>query len=141
MGMDQLNALYGGVLIGIAVSIMLLFNGRVTGISGILNGVLNPTKGDTLWRVFFISGLLLGGLALKILKPTFFEIGNNLTLYEFIKIGIAGLLVGFGTILGSGCTSGHGICGISRLSLRSIVATLSFIFSGILMVYFLKNIF
>lgn len=128
MLVDWSNALLGGVLIGISVSLMLLWNGRVTGISGIINGVLSPTKGDTLWRVLFILGLFLGGLVLATLKPEVFS--NTLNSPDW-TIALAGLLVGFGTVMGGGCTSGHGVCGISRLSPRSIVATIVFIAAGI----------
>jgi uncharacterized membrane protein YedE/YeeE len=125
---EWINALIGGAIIGIAVSVMLLFNGRVTGISGIINGALTPQKGDTLWRVLFVVGLILGGFALRGLNPTVFE--GDLATSEWTTV-VAGLLVGFGTIMGSGCTSGHGVCGISRMSIRSIVSTVTFIAAGV----------
>lgn len=125
---EWINALIGGAIIGIAVSVMLLFNGRVTGISGIINGALTPQKGDTLWRVLFVVGLILGGFAIKGLNPTVFE--GDLATSEWTTV-VAGLLVGFGTIMGSGCTSGHGVCGISRMSIRSIVSTVTFIAAGV----------
>ncbi|MBL7670554.1 MAG: YeeE/YedE family protein [Bdellovibrionaceae bacterium] len=131
-----INALFGGLLIGVAVSLMLLFNGRVTGISGIVNGIITPQKGDTVWRIFFVLGLLLGGLILKILMPG--SLLNTLPTSNGV-IFLAGLLVGFGTIMGSGCTSGHGICGFSRLSPRSFIATVVFISAGIFAVYFFKK--
>ncbi len=131
MNQDWINALLGGVIIGISVSLMLLWNGRVTGISGIINGALSPVKGDTVWRVLFIAGLFLGGLTLRALNPNVFS--GNLPTETWTTVA-AGLLVGFGTILGSGCTSGHGVCGISRLSPRSIVATLVFILAGVVAV-------
>jgi len=133
--LDWLLALWGGVLIGVAVSLMLLWNGRVTGISGIIYGALTPVKKDTGWRWAFVIGLFTGGITLKLLRPEFFESTFSTPLWSVV---LAGLLVGFGTILGSGCTSGHGVCGISRLSVRSIIATLIFIFSGILTVVFLR---
>lgn len=132
-----INALFGGLLIGVAVSLMLLFNGRVTGISGIVNGLITPQKGDTVWRVFFVLGLLLGGLILSILMPG--SLINTLPTSNGM-IFFAGLLVGFGTVMGSGCTSGHGICGFSRLSPRSFIATIVFISAGILAVYLIKKI-
>ena len=132
-----INALFGGLLIGVAVSLMLLFNGRVTGISGIVNGIITPQKGDTVWRIFFVLGLLLGGLILKILMPG--SLLNTLPTSNGV-IFLAGLLVGFGTIMGSGCTSGHGICGFSRLSPRSFIATIVFISAGIFAVYFFKKL-
>lgn len=137
MNQDWINALLGGVLIGISVSLMLFWNGRVTGISGIINGALSPVKGDTLWRVLFIAGLVLGGLVMGQLNPMVFE--NTMT-SEIWTTVVAGLLVGFGTILGSGCTSGHGVCGISRMSPRSLVATIVFMAAGIAAVYIFRNL-
>ena len=131
MQMDWVNALIGGVLIGISVSFMLLWTGRVVGISGIVSGVISHTTVETSWRVYFLSGLVLGGFVLRLLKPESF-----LTTLEsgVLTVVIAGLLVGFGTVLGSGCTSGHGVCGISRMSVRSMMATIVFIVAGILSV-------
>lgn len=137
MNTEWINALVGGVLIGISVSLMLLWNGRVTGISGIIAGALAPVKGDTSWRLLFIAGLMLGGVVLKILNPKVFE-GALAT--GLGTTAIAGLLVGFGTVLGSGCTSGHGVCGISRLSPRSIVATVVFMGAGILSVVVFRKL-
>jgi hypothetical protein len=137
MHQDWINALLGGVIIGISVSLMLLWNGRVTGISGIINGALSPVKGDTSWRVLFLFGLILGGLTLNGLNPNFFS-GNLHT--ETWTTVVAGVLVGFGTILGSGCTSGHGVCGISRMSPRSLVATIVFISAGVIAVAAFKKL-
>lgn len=128
MPIDWLNGFVGGTLIGVSVSLMLLWNGRVTGISGIINGVLTPAKGDTLWRALFVGGLVLGGLVIQLLKPDSFT--NTLNTPGWTVVA-AGLLVGFGTVMGSGCTSGHGVCGLSRLSIRSIVATVVFIGAGV----------
>lgn len=125
----------GGAIIGLAATIMLLFNGRVTGISGILGGILNKNALDKNWRVLFIAGLLLGGLVLKMLSPEVFTLISSATNIDYI---IAGLLVGIGTLLGNGCTSGHGVCGISRLSMRSIIATITFIVSGAISVVLFK---
>lgn len=130
-------SLLGGVLIGLGASAMLLLNGKIAGISGILAGVLKPVKGDTLWRVCFLAGLLAGGLLLLEWLPGAFDFG---IIRPFPLLAIAGLLVGFGTRLGSGCTSGHGICGVSRLSPRSLVATATFIFTGALVVYLLNHL-
>ncbi len=132
MNQGWVNAGLGGIIIGIAVSLMLLLNGRVTGISGIISGTLPQTKGDTLWRILFVLGLFTGGLVIKTVKPDVFL--NELPT-ETLTTVIAGLLVGFGTIMGSGCTSGHGVCGISRLSMRSILATITFIIAGVVVVY------
>lgn len=132
MPTEWINALIGGTFIGVAVSIMLLFNGRVTGICGIINGVLKPEKNEVLWRIFFIAGLFLGGLVLRqFVKDVFISTITT----DIGYLIVAGLLVGFGTSLGSGCTSGHGVCGISRLSIRSIIATLVFMIAGILSVF------
>jgi uncharacterized membrane protein YedE/YeeE len=133
----MINALIGGVLIGLAVSLMLLFNGRVTGISGIIGGVVKPNKGDLDWRLSFVAGLLFGGVVLKALKPeAFLQLSNA----QWVDYVIAGLLVGFGTLLGNGCTSGHGVCGISRMSIRSIMATVTFIAFGVLSVLLFKSL-
>jgi uncharacterized membrane protein YedE/YeeE len=132
---QSLQGFAGGVIIGISVSMMLILNGRVTGISGIVNGVLSPEKGDTLWRVLFIAGLFVGGLVLSAISPTAFEGALQTEPWTLI---LAGLLVGFGTIMGSGCTSGHGVCGISRLSVRSLVATAIFMAGGIVTVAMMR---
>lgn len=129
-------AIFGGVLIGLSVSLMLLFNGRVTGISGIVSSILSFSRGDKSWRASFILGLLSGGFILRFFYPDSFN-SHSLHLY-FYDYLLAGFLVGFGTLLGSGCTSGHGVCGISRLSTRSIVATLVFITFGIISVLFFR---
>ncbi|HVB80679.1 MAG TPA: hypothetical protein VNE82_12135 [Candidatus Binataceae bacterium] len=130
-------ALFGGILIGLSASAMLLLDGKIAGVSGILAGVLKPIGGDTLWRICFLGGLLAGGLLLRILLPSAFDFG---LIRPFPLLTIAGLLVGFGTRLGSGCTSGHGVCGISRLSPRSLVATATFIFTGALTVYLVNHL-
>ncbi len=132
---DWVNALLGGMLIGVSVSLMLWWNGRVTGISGIINGVFTAVKEERLWRGLFLAGLIFGGLALKIVHPNAFS--GELPTGAGITV-IAGLLVGFGTVLGSGCTSGHGVCGISRLSPRSLLATLVFMIAGIITVALLR---
>jgi uncharacterized protein len=137
MNQDWINALLGGAIIGLSVSIMLLWNGRVTGISGIIGGLLTPVKGEISWRFQFVAGLVLGGLVLRALNPQVFS--GQLTTGLWTTV-VAGLLVGFGTLLGSGCTSGHGVCGISRLSPRSIVATLAFIAAGVAMVAVLRQV-
>lgn len=133
----MVNALGGGILIGIAVSLMMLFNGRVTGISGILAGVVQPKKFDIGWRVSFISGLLLGGLMLYLLRPEVFVQQSSAQWGDYV---FAGFLVGFGTLLGNGCTSGHGVCGISRMSVRSIMATVTFIVLGMLSLMVFKSV-
>ncbi len=129
--------LLGGVLIGIASSVMLIANGRVTGISGILNMALKGRSADGPWRYFFLVAFLLAGLVMKPLAADLFVDTSGRPWWLIL---IAGLLVGFGTVMGSGCTSGHGVCGISRLSIRSIVATLVFIFFGGVSVFLYKTL-
>lgn len=121
----------GGVIIGLAATMMLLFNGKVTGISGILGEVLNKRSTEKSWRLLFLVGLISGGLFLRFLRPEVFTLESSATTLDYIG---AGFIVGFGTLLGNGCTSGHGVCGISRLSTRSIIATVTFIASGVLSV-------
>ena len=130
------NALFGGLLIGLAALFMLVFNGRIMGISGIVGGVFNPTTRNQLWRYFFFAGMLLGGIVLRAFMPQALE--NNLTRSN-LHLVLAGILVGWGTRLGSGCTSGHGICGVSRLSPRSLLATGIFMFFGILTVWVMNR--
>lgn len=137
MPQEWINALVGGLIIGVSVSLMLLTNGRVTGISGILSGALSTPNKDSSWRWSFLGGLFVGGLVMFSANPSYFEntLNNSLPV-----TAIAGLLVGFGTVLGSGCTSGHGVCGISRFSIRSLVATIAFMIAGILAVTVFRNI-
>jgi uncharacterized membrane protein YedE/YeeE len=119
-----LYSLMGGVLIGLSATGLLLFNGKIAGISGVLGGLLTPlAPGDRGWRVGFVAGLLVGGAVIGARAP---ELVANTVTRSWTAVIIAGLLVGFGTRLGSGCTSGHGVCGISRGSKRAIAATLTF---------------
>lgn len=121
------SALAGGALIGLSASVLLLGLGRIAGISGLIGGLFSPTRGDVGWRLAFFAGLLLAGAILWQLSPNAFgESPRTLGL-----VALAGLLVGVGTRLGNGCTSGHGVCGLSRLSVRSLVATMTFIATGI----------
>ena len=129
-------SLIGGILIGLSASAMLLFNGKIAGISGIVAGLLGPTKSDVLWRAVFVAGLVTGGLMLNLLSPGAFEIGVVRSGGAFVA---AGLLIGYGARLGNGCTSGHGVCGISRFSMRSIVATAIFIVTGATIVYVVNH--
>lgn len=137
MNMEWIHALWGGALIGVAVSLMLLWNGRVTGISGILYGLLTPRKGDSSWRWSFLLGLVSGGITLQMLRPESFGAAVGKGPWTVL---VAGLIVGFGTVLGSGCTSGHGVCGISRMSPRSLLATVVFIATGVLSVWIFKSL-
>jgi len=115
-------------LIGLGAASLLYFNGRIAGISGIFGGLLQGRRGDTLWRFSFIAGLLVGGLILMFFHPASVDIQIA---HSAPAVLLAGLLVGIGTRMGSGCTSGHGICGISRLAPRSLIATAVFMFAGI----------
>lgn len=126
-----LNSLIGGALIGVAVTVMLLFNGRVTGISGILASALSRPEKESLWRWVFLLGMLCGGIFMHALRPDFFV---NISGRGLLPVSVAGLLVGYGTVMGSGCTSGHGVCGISRFSVRSVLATITFMVFGFLTV-------
>jgi uncharacterized membrane protein YedE/YeeE len=125
-------ALFGGALIGLAAALLLLWNGRIAGISGIVGGLMRPAAREVAWRVAFLAGLLAGGLALSVVDPAALDVRVPAPLGV---LGLAGLLVGYGTRLGSGCTSGHGVCGVGRLSPRSLVATATFILTGALTVY------
>jgi hypothetical protein len=115
--------LAGGALIGLAATMLMLFNGRVAGISGITEGVLNFKSDESHWQIAFLLGLVAAGLALFRVMPDAFTLGIERDLWVIV---LGGLTVGFGTRLGSGCTSGHGVCGLSRFSSRSLVATLVF---------------
>ncbi|EGQ7973012.1 YeeE/YedE family protein [Vibrio parahaemolyticus] len=117
------ESLFGGILLGISATILLLVNGKIAGISGIMNGIMSPKKGDYLWRLLFAVGMIAGGLISVLMLGVAVPSTANLSLGMVIA---AGLLVGIGTRLGNGCTSGHGICGMGRLSKRSIVATCVF---------------
>ena len=126
----------GGLLIGLASAIMLVFNGRIAGISGILGGAIDGRAAETSWRRLFLVGLLLGGAASLLVAPSAFGHAPVST----PLVVVAGLLVGFGTRLGSGCTSGHGVCGISRMSGRSLVATATFMAAGFTVVYLVRHL-
>jgi len=131
------SALTGGAVIGMAVAILMLFNGRVAGISGIAGGVLKMQKNDTGWRIAFISGLVAAPLVWQLfLSLPAIRIDGS-----YAMMAMAGLVVGIGTRYGSGCTSGHGVCGLSRLSPRSIIATLSFMGTGFVTVYVIRHVF
>ncbi|WP_253663753.1 YeeE/YedE family protein [Vibrio sp. Y20_XG_PY13] len=117
------ESLFGGILLGISATILLLVNGKIAGISGIMNGIMSPKKGDYSWRLLFAVGMIAGGLISVLMLGVAAPSTANLSLGMVIA---AGLLVGIGTRLGNGCTSGHGICGMGRLSKRSIVAACVF---------------
>jgi len=130
------SALAGGVLVGIAAAMFALLNGRIAGISGVIGGLLKPAAGDVAWRAAFVIGLmaspLLYGLFAALPKPQIAA--------EYGALVLAGLLVGIGTRYGSGCTSGHGVCGLSRLSPRSLVATATFMGAGFVTVFVTRHL-
>lgn len=132
-----LMATLGGLLIGLASIILLAFNGRIAGISGIVAGLVESKGDERAWRAVFVGGMLLGGVALYLFDPTLFAESEGRSTGAVIA---AGLLVGYGTRLGSGCTSGHGICGLSRLSIRSLVAVLAFMVTGAVTVYIVQHV-
>ena len=123
--------LFGGILIGIAAAMLLLFCGRIAGISGIFAGMLFQQGSERTWRSAFFAGLIVGGAGLNGFSPELFTNTSGRTL---IIVALAGLLVGIGTRISGGCTSGHGVCGIGRLSVRSIVATVTFVLAGMICV-------
>ena len=127
----------GGVLIGLAAVLLLLANGRIAGVSGIVGGLLSRKPGDIGWRVAFVLGLWLGALVYWAARGALFELELLATPAVMI---VAGFLVGYGTRLGSGCTSGHGVCGIARFSPRSMVATVVFMASGIATAYVVRHV-
>jgi hypothetical protein len=131
------TALTGGILIGIAVAVLVLFNGRNAGISGILSGLLKPTAGDLGWRYAFVFGLLIAPLAFGLIAP----LPVSTIDASWFALIPAGLLVGYGTSMGTGCTSGHGVCGMARLAPRSLVATAVFMGVGIACVLVVRHLF
>ena len=133
-------SLGGGVLLGIASAMMVLLSGRILGISGILGGLLAPRTGDMGWRLAFLLGMCAAPLVFAALMPPELLPVVRIDASEPV-IALAGVLVGLGTRYGSGCTSGHGVCGLSRLSPRSLVATLSFMAAGFATVYLLRHAF
>lgn len=129
-------SLSGGLLIGIAAAMFVLLNGRIAGISGILGGLLQADKGDKIWRVMFLLGMAAA--------PYAYQIASDLPAATIdagaVQLIVAGLMVGLGTSYASGCTSGHGVCGISRGSMRSIAATLAFMMAGFITVYLTRHL-
>ena len=130
------TSLVGGLIIELATVLFLIFNGRIAGISGIVGGLLNPKKGDILWRIAFVAGLVL--------SPLIFGLVSSIPKVQidasYPALIVAGLLVGIGTRYGSGCTSGHGVCGLSRRSPRSMVATIAFMLTGFVTVYIIRHL-
>lgn len=130
------SALAGGAIIGLAAALLVLFNGRIAGISGIIGGLIKPKAGDVNWRLAFMLGLIAAPIVWQ-----FFAVLPNIQIdTSYTLLVMAGLITGIGTRYGSGCTSGHGICGLSRLSPRSIIATLAFMGTGFVMVYIMRHV-
>ncbi len=129
-------SLAGGLLIGVATVMFLLFNGRIAGISGIVGGLLKPVQGDITWRIAFVTGLVISPLAFALAAP----LPEVEITASYPVLLIAGLLVGIGTRFGSGCTSGHGICGLSRRSTRSLIATIAFMVAGFVTVAITRHL-
>ncbi|WP_037338225.1 YeeE/YedE family protein [Saccharospirillum impatiens] len=134
-----LSATIGGALIGLSAAFLLLVKGRVAGISGIFGGIVYPEKGDVSWRILFIAGLVIGGFIYQWLGA-----GAGVDHIEAVVgtpwLIVAGLLVGIGTTIGTGCTSGHGICGLARRSPRSLVATVTFMATAFVTVYIVRHL-
>ena len=133
-----LSALAGGILIGLSAVLLLTVNGRIAGISGILHGLVAPEKPDDLdWRILFLAGLIAAGFLYRLLNG----MDNSIVLEASIPIvGVGGILTGIGTAVGSGCTSGHGICGLAQRSSRSLAATISFMLVGGITVFILRHV-
>ena len=131
------SGFFGGVLIGVAALLLLLANGRIAGISGIVAGLLEPSFSDAAWRLMFIAGLWIGAIALILARGAPFAVALQASMPVMV---VAGFLVGFGTRMGGGCTSGHGVCGIARGSKRSIVATIVFIATAMATVYVVRHL-
>jgi len=132
-------SLTGGIILGVASAIFILINGRVLGISAILGGLMPPKMGDTSWRIAFMLGLFAAPTVFHAVMPAQYITAPRIDATDMMVI-VAGLLVGIGTRYASGCTSGHGVCGLSRLSPRSLLATASFMSAGFVMVYVLRHV-
>ena len=132
-------SLTGGIILGLASAIFILVNGRILGISGIMGGLMPPKVGDTFWRIAFLLGLFRAPTVFHAVVPTEYITAPRIDATDLMVV-IAGLLVGIGTRYASGCTSGHGVCGLSRLSPRSLVATISFMSAGFVMVYVMRHL-
>ena len=144
MNLDWANftpwpSLTGGIILGIASALFILINGRILGISGILGGLLPPKVGDTTWRIAFLLGMFAAPTVFHAVVPAEYITAPRIEGTEWMIV-VAGLLVGVGTRYASGCTSGHGVCGLSRLSPRSLVATASFMSAGFVTVYVVRHL-
>lgn len=136
-GFTPLLSSLGGALIGLAAIALLYFNGRIAGMSGIVAGVLRPTADDALWRLVFVAGLLAGALLIRWLHPEAMAVRIDVTL---VPVLVAGVLVGLGTRVGNGCTSGHGVCGVGRLAPRGMVASLVFFVTAVVTSYLVRHV-
>lgn len=134
---DAVGAYVGGLVMGLSAMLLFLLRGDVAGVNGMVTGIIKPLKGEVSWRILFLVGLVVGGYLYR-------GVGGVLETLEPVVEGnwviLAGLLVGIGATFGGGCTSGHGICGISRWSMRSIMATVSFMISAIVTVYLIRHV-
>jgi uncharacterized membrane protein YedE/YeeE len=133
-----ISAFSGGLLIGLSAVLLLLFTGRIAGISGMLGGLISKDKAEIYWRIAFLAGIVLGAFLLHLLMP---ELNRPRENFPVWLLALGGFLVGFGTRLGNGCTSGHAVCGIARFSIRSIVATCTFMISGFATVFVIRHLF
>ena len=133
------TSLLGGIMLGVAAAALFLNSGRILGITGIVEGLLKPKPGDTSWRLAFLLGLFAAPLVAKLLLPAELIHAPRIDA-NWAMVIVAGVLVGYGTRWGAGCTSGHGICGLSRLSVRSLVATLSFMGTGFVTVFVIRHV-
>jgi uncharacterized membrane protein YedE/YeeE len=132
-------SLSGGILLGLASALFILLNGRILGISGILGGLIPPKRNDTVWRLAFLAGLFSSPWIYQALAPASLLTAPRIDAGVLLLI-VAGLLVGLGTRYGSGCTSGHGVCGLARLSPRSLIATLTFMAAGFAVVFIARHL-
>lgn len=132
-----ISAFSGGLLIGLAATLLLLFNGRIAGISGIMGGLIKVSSAELFWRLAFLTGIIMGAFLFNQIKPGFYQPREDFPIW---LLACGGFLVGFGTRMGNGCTSGHAVCGIARFSVRSIAATISFMVSGFLTVYVIRHV-
>ena len=132
-------SLAGGVLLGLASALFILLNGRILGISGILGGLIPPKRTDALWRLAFLAGIFISPWIFKAVAPSSILTAPRIDA-GFLLLVIAGLLVGLGTRYGSGCTSGHGVCGLARLSPRSLIATCTFMAAGFAVVFIARHL-
>jgi hypothetical protein len=133
------SSLSGGILLGVASALFILINGRILGISGILGGLLPPKLGDTSWRIAFLLGMFAAPTVFHAVVPAEYINAPRIEATEWMIV-VAGLLVGIGTRYASGCTSGHGVCGLSRLSPRSLIATASFMGAGFITVFVVRHV-